>query len=53
MEKTKRFKFKWKLFLAGIGAIILGYILLATGEVSFAPLLLVVGYCVLVPLSFL
>jgi len=53
MEKAKTFKFKWKLFLAGMVSIVLGYVLLGFGESSFAPILLVLGYCVLIPLSFL
>ncbi len=37
----------------GIAAavIIAGYLLLAQGDISMAPLLLVVGYCVLIPLA--
>ncbi len=53
MEKTKSFRFKWKLFLAGMAAIVIGYILLAMAEISLSPVLLVLGYCVLIPLSFL
>ena len=32
-----------------LGAIVLGYILLAGGSVTVAPVLLVLGYCVLIP----
>ena len=53
MDKAKSFKFKWKLFLAGIVSIVLGYALLALAEISISPILLVLGYCVLIPLSFL
>jgi len=54
MEKrAKSFRFKWKLFLAGILAIAIGYALLAAAETTTAPILLVVGYCILIPLSFL
>ena len=52
-EKKKSFKFRWKVFLAGLAAIIVGYILLAAGDITFAPILLVLGYCILVPLSFI
>jgi hypothetical protein len=52
-KQEKQFKFKWKLFLAGLASITVGYILLAVADITFAPVLLVVGYCVLVPLSFL
>ncbi len=38
---------------AGLGAILVGYLLLAQGDITFAPLLLVAGYCVLVPLAFI
>ena len=38
---------------AGLAAIILGYILLAAGSMTAAPLLLVAGYCFLVPVSLL
>lgn len=40
---------KW--LIAGLGSIVLGYVLLATREsLTAAPLLLVAGYCVLIPL---
>jgi hypothetical protein len=45
--------FKWRLFATGMIAIILGFILLGAGNTALAPLLLVAGYCVLVPLAFL
>jgi hypothetical protein len=53
MSKVKAFKFKWTLFLAGMGAIVIGYILLAANDITISPILLVLGYCVLVPLAFL
>jgi len=53
MSDKRTFKFNWKLFAGGIAAIVVGYILLAVNDITFAPILLVVGYCVLVPLSFL
>ena len=53
MSESKPAKFKWKLFIAGIAAITAGYILLAANDITFAPLLLVLGYCLLIPLSFL
>ena len=46
-------RFRWKIFSVGMAAIVLGFILLATGDISVAPVLLVLGYCVLVPLAFL
>lgn len=39
------------LLLAGLAAIVLGYVLLAQGSTVAAPLLLVLGYAVLVPLG--
>lgn len=45
--------FKWKLFAGGLLAIVVGYILLAAADITIAPILLVLGYCILVPLSFL
>jgi uncharacterized membrane protein HdeD (DUF308 family) len=39
------------LLTAGIVVILLGYLLLGRGSTSFAPVLLVLGYCVMVPLS--
>lgn len=46
-------RFKWKLFVAGLVSIVLGYVMLATADTTVAPILLVLGYCVLVPLSLL
>jgi len=46
-------KFRWKLFAIGMAAIVLGYVLLAINNITVAPILLVLGYCVLVPLAFL
>lgn len=39
------------LAVAGLGAIVLGYYLLAQGSITAAPLLLVLGYVVLLPLA--
>lgn len=39
------------LLAAGIGTVILGYSLLAGGSTVAAPLLLVLGYAVLIPLG--
>jgi uncharacterized membrane protein HdeD (DUF308 family) len=39
------------LMMIGIVVILLGYLLLGRGSISIAPLLLVLGYCVVVPLS--
>ncbi len=39
------------LIAAGLAAIVLGYVLLAGGSTVGAPLLLVLGYAVLIPLG--
>ena len=39
------------LLVAGIIVILVGYLLLGRGSISAAPILLVLGYCVIVPLS--
>lgn len=39
------------LFLAGVVAIVLGYVYLGRGSVTAAPLLLVLGYAVLLPMA--
>ncbi len=41
------------LFGGGIAAIVVGYLLLSQGDVTLAPILLVIGYCVLIPLAFI
>lgn len=38
---------------AGLGAVVVGYILLSQGDITAAPVLLVAGYCVLIPLAFI
>jgi ribose/xylose/arabinose/galactoside ABC-type transport system permease subunit len=37
------------LFLAGLAAVVLGYLTLKGGSMTLAPALLVAGYCVLIP----
>ena len=51
-------EFKWPFgkrnymfFGAAMLSIILGYIALGQGSITLAPILLVLGYCVLVPVS--
>jgi hypothetical protein len=41
------------LLVGGLAAIILGYVLLSTGSVVAAPLLLFFGYAVLIPAGLL
>jgi membrane protein implicated in regulation of membrane protease activity len=38
------------LLWTALAAIVLGYFLLGSGDITAAPLLLVAGYCILVPL---
>jgi len=40
-----------KFALAGLVSMVIGYILLGQGSISAAPALLVLGYCILVPLA--
>lgn len=46
-------RFRRKIFVMGVAAILVGYVFLAMNDVTVAPILLVLGYCVLVPLAFL
>jgi uncharacterized membrane protein HdeD (DUF308 family) len=52
VEGALRFSMQnWILLAAGLVAIVLGYVLLAGGSTVAAPLLLVLGYVVLIPLG--
>ena len=39
------------LFAVGLLVIIAGFIFLGTGDTVFAPILLVLGYCVIIPIA--
>jgi hypothetical protein len=39
------------LFAAGLLAVVIGYIALGLGSMTLAPLLLVGGYCLLIPVA--
>jgi len=41
------------LLAAGVVSIVIGFFLLSNKEISVAPALLVLGYCVLIPMGFL
>jgi len=41
------------LFGIGLVVIVAGFIALAAGDITLAPILLVVGYCVLIPIAIL
>jgi len=40
-------------FVIGLVAIVAGFIFLASGDTVFAPILLVAGYCVVIPVAIL
>lgn len=46
-------KKNWYVFLGGIITIILGFFALSKGSITIAPILLVLGYCVVIPLAIL
>jgi uncharacterized membrane protein HdeD (DUF308 family) len=46
-------KRNWLALLAGVSTIVLGFLALSTGSITLAPILLVLGYCVIVPLAIL
>jgi uncharacterized membrane protein HdeD (DUF308 family) len=49
---TVRFSLQnWVLLAAGMLSIVLGYVLLARGDITAAPILLVLGYAVLIPMG--
>ena len=52
MAQGVRSKHSRWLFLGGIASVVVGYVLLGAGDRYLAPILLVLGYLVLVPLSF-
>lgn len=53
-ESSLRFDLQnWVLLLAGLACIVLGFVLLARGSVTAAPLLVVLGYVGLVPFGIL
>lgn len=44
-------KRNWIVLGSGLGSIVLGFIALASGSITLAPILLVLGYCVLIPVG--
>jgi len=46
-------KRNWTWLIAGAAVIVAGFISLAMGSITLAPILLVVGYCVLIPIGIL
>ena len=51
VEQTPFGKKNWIVLGAGLVSIILGFITLASGSITLAPILLVLGYCVLIPVG--
>lgn len=49
IEKIKFGKINYLLLLFGIVAIVIGYLTLSKGSITTAPILLVLGYCILIP----
>lgn len=43
----------WTLFAVALGMIVVGYIMLANRSITLAPILLVAGYCVVLPWAIL
>jgi len=41
------------IFAAAIGLILAGYLLMSRGDITVSPLLLVIGYVILIPLAIL
>ncbi len=46
-------KINYILMAVGLGMIVVGYIFLATGDITVAPILLVIGYCGVLPAAIL
>ena len=44
-------RYAW--LFGGFAAIVTGYVMLGAGDITLAPLLLVLGYCLLVPIFLL
>jgi hypothetical protein len=46
-------KKNYTLFAIGLAVIVLGYVTLGYGSITLAPILLVLGYCVIIPVAIL
>jgi len=46
-------KKNYMAFVIGLVVIVAGFIFLAAGDIVFAPILLVAGYCVIIPVAIL
>ena len=52
-DEVKLGRRNWISFGVALLVIVIGYVFLANGSITLAPLLLVVGYCVLIPYAIL
>jgi hypothetical protein len=59
-DENSHTEFQWPfgkknyiIFAIALIVIILGYVTLGKGSITLAPLLLVIGYCILVPIALL
>lgn len=55
-EKKRELPFKkinYLIFLVGFICIAVGFLFLAKGDITISPILLVLGYCVLIPVAIL
>ena len=52
-DEVKLGRRNWIAFGVALLVIVVGYIFLANGSITIAPILLVLGYCVLVPYAIL
>lgn len=46
-------KKNYLIFLVGLLVIVIGYVALGQGSITLAPILLVLGYCVIIPVAIL
>ena len=43
--------YRTMIIIFALAAIVIGYVTLARGSISLAPVLLVLGYCILIPIA--
>ncbi len=51
VEEIKFGRLNYLLILLGLLSIVLGYLSLSKSSITLAPMLLVLGYCILIPLG--
>lgn len=52
-EEVRLTRKNWTLFGVALGLIVAGYVLLANRSITLAPILLVAGYCIVLPWAIL